>query len=428
MNLINGEIVDGRAAAAFMPSLPGHITRTLQKPPPAPMLVVEACEQLMRTLPDETVLPVLAKLGFSPAQAKQQLASLRLMFSREYLLRRLETELGSTDTQVGHRTPYGAKIAVDEQIYPLGVLFHIAAGNMDGLPVFTVIEGLLTGNINLLKLPQVDGGLSVRLLQQLVLLQPALAEYIYVFELSSKETDSLMQLARLADAVVVWGGDEAVHSVRSLAPPNTRVIEWGHKLSFAYVTERGMTQAKMERLAHHICSTNQLLCSSCQGIFVDTARAQTAQDFCRRFLPILDEAGAEYPPVPLSARAQSTLRLTSERLEAAFGKKSRVFGGARSSVIFEPDGALTASFQFRNPWVRCLPRDAIIENLHGYKNHLQTAALLCSSAEWQPLRDLLWRAGVVRVCGSAEMSESYCGMPHDGEYPLRRYTRVVSAQ
>ena len=42
---------------------------------------------------------------------------------------------------------------------PLGVLLHIAAGNADGLPAFSVAEGLATGNINILKLPQADNGL-----------------------------------------------------------------------------------------------------------------------------------------------------------------------------------------------------------------------------------------------------------------------------
>lgn len=39
---------------------------------------------------------------------------------------------------------------------PLGVLLHIASGNAAGLPAYSVLEGLLAGNINILKLPSGD--------------------------------------------------------------------------------------------------------------------------------------------------------------------------------------------------------------------------------------------------------------------------------
>jgi len=72
------------------------------------------------------------------------------------------------------------------------------------------------------------------------------------------------------DAVVVWGGKEAVSALRRMIPPNTKMIEWGHKISFAYVTEQAVTAAGLEGLAKNIVETGQLLCSSLQGIFLDT--------------------------------------------------------------------------------------------------------------------------------------------------------------
>lgn len=270
MNLIHGRMVENNQIEQYMAALDDDIAATLAKPPLDVARVVDACDKLATGLPDQAVLPVLAGLGMDEKEARRRLAALRLEFSREYLLARMAQELGPDYGKPVVRTPRGLVKRVTEQFYPLGVLFHIAAGNMDGLPVYSVIEGLLAGNINLLKLPAVDGGLSIMILQQLFKIEPTLAEYVYVFEMSSTEMDSMLRLARLANAVVVWGGDEAVKSVRQMAPPNTKIIEWGHKLSFVYVTKQGMTEAKLEGLARNICETNQLLCSSCQGVFVDT--------------------------------------------------------------------------------------------------------------------------------------------------------------
>lgn len=428
MNLIQGRRVEAQEMADVMERLPRDIEATLQKPPLDPQVVVEACDRLVATLPEAMVLPVLESLGMGPGQAKARFEELGQMFKKEYLFQRLAVELGPDYGKTVSRTPYGLKGRVQQARYPLGVLFHIAAGNMDGLPVYSVIEGLLAGNINLLKLPAVDGGLSVLLLEGLFAIEPRLAEYVYVFELSSGETASLRQLAELANAVVVWGGDEAVQAVRAMAPPNVRVIEWGHKLSFAYATPKGLTKENLEGLAHGICDTNQLLCSSCQGVFIDTSDVAVARRFCTEFLPVLQRVSAGYPAVPLSARAQNTLQLYTRGLEKTGAGDTELFRGGGVSLSLEADSELTLSLQFRNLWVKRLPQAEMIKTLHPHKNHLQTAGLLCADTEWDALRDKLWRAGVVRVSTGGEMSGGYCGAAHDGEYPLQRYTRLVAAQ
>lgn len=92
---------------------------------------------------------------------------------------------------------------------------HIAAGNADGLPVLSLAEGLVTGNINILKLPQADGGLSLELVQALIGLAPELADFIYVFDTPSSDIAAMRQMAAYSDGIVVWGGDAAVAAVRA---------------------------------------------------------------------------------------------------------------------------------------------------------------------------------------------------------------------
>ena len=66
--------------------------------------------------------------------------------------------------------------------------------------------------------------------------------------------------------------------------------------------------------------------------------------------------------------------------------------------------------------------------LRRQKGRLQTAGLLCLEADRAVWTDLLVRAGVNRVLGAGEMSDTFCGEAHDGEYPLRRYTRMVNVR
>jgi len=102
------------------------------------------------------------------------------------------------------------------RILPLGTLFHIAPGNMSGLPVYTALEGLLTGNINLVKLPHGDKGLSLAAFQLLTEQEPRLSPYLYAFDLPSGQREDMEALAALADGLVVWGGDGAIEAARKL--------------------------------------------------------------------------------------------------------------------------------------------------------------------------------------------------------------------
>jgi hypothetical protein len=412
--LAHGRLYDDSALAALLETLEADCTRTIAGQSITREQVIAACDTLAKRI----------AAGKGQFMADFQISEAHLsaalqMFSRESLQYKCRMELGDTSEPLRH-DGHGD---IRRHRYPLGVLFHMAAGNVDGLPAYSVIEGLLAGNINILKLPSADSGLSVLLLSELCKIEPALADFIYVFDVPSTDLASLQQFAAVADALVVWGGDEAVAAARSLAPCNTKVISWGHKLSFAYAT-LDATDEDLTALAHHICQTRQLLCSSCQGIYVDTAERKLLEGFGRRFYAILRSVSAAYPPVPVGMRAKATLHLYNEELEQHITGNT-VYRGDGVSVLVTEESSLALSCLFRNCWVKPLPREQIVPILKGMKGYLQTCGLLCGDHDRLPLSDRLARAGVVRITEAGEMSRAIAGEAHDGDYPLRLYSRIV---
>lgn len=313
---------------------------------------------------------------------------------------------------------------------PLGVLLHVAAGNVSGLPAFTAVEGLLTGNINLVKLPREDRGLSLAILSELAGQQPQLAPFLYAFDLPSSNTAALKRLAGLADGIVTWGGDGAVQAMRAMAGPGCKLIEWGHRLSFAYITEYQNHPQELAELAGHIVATGGLLCSSCQVIFLDTGSLEQAETFCRTFLPLLSQAAARHNRTPGLA-AQAALYAYETLLEQIVDRKGsgdRVFRGTGCSLVLRRDRELELSPLNGNVLVKALPRQELPGALRRQRGHLQTAGLICAAREREELTALLARAGVNRVTRVGSMSHTFPGQAHDGEYPLRRYLRTVDIE
>lgn len=426
MNLIAGKLVDRQESLEALKRIKETTTRTMQNCSLPPSIVLQACNSLSAAISEEKHLPLLLHSGVREDDARQRLKQARLLLNAAYLEEKMRRELGPDWDKPHSFQPIDRASFVTERAMPIGVLLHIAAGNMEGLPVYTVIEGLLTGNINLLKLPGTDDGLSAELLRMLIEIEPVLSEFIYVFEYASEELHLIRKLVEASDAIVVWGADAAISAVRRLTPPRIKLIEWGNKLSFAYITKSGMTEENLLGLAKHICTTNQLLCNSCQVIYLDTENERQALSFCRSFLAILEETGKNLTlSLPLELQAQITLQLKSETL-CASAEGKRVFMGDGASIIYCSDDSLSPSIMFRNCLVKRLPREELLPRLRPNKGLLQTAGLLCGTDEKEELAELLFRAGIVRVTTGDAMSEGYCGEPHDGEHSLQRYIRIVS--
>lgn len=376
--------------------------------------VISACDKLYHRVMDhefdEVVLPLL-KMVDIPYATFVEMAK---MFSKEGLEKKMEIELGENHLRL-EDLPSGTK----RHYAPLGILFHIAAGNVDVLPAYSVIEGLLAGNINIMKLPTGDSGMSIKLLSELIAIEPSLKDYIYVFDVPSTELESIKKLANVADGIVVWGGDEVIGAARNIAPVNSKIISWGHKLSFAYVGA-GAKEEDLHELAHSICTSNQLLCSSCQGLYYHDK--DSLEEFGKKFFEILREESNRLGGADLGMAGRNTILFYAASLEE--GYDDIVFNQDGVSLIIKKDKELELSNMFRSVWLKHLPEEEIVETLKKHKSHLQSVALICDEENRSRLANLLSIAGVVRIA-RGNPSRMFLGEAHDGQYALREYTRIV---
>lgn len=442
MILADGKVYDSAAQGEILKGLEDKINAVRAAGRLLPETVIAAVEILRdKILAGEFAerIDELANAGvYGSENLREQIAQATELLKREHLEYKLQVELGiniSTSQQVQNR--------IQTRIMPLGTLFHIAAGNMDGLPVYSVLEGLLAGNVNILKLPQADKGLSIEILLELLKIEPGIAPYLYVFDTPSEDVAAMGQMADLSDGIVVWGGDEAVRAVRRLANPGVKLIEWGHKLGFAYLSGYEDKERELAALAEHIVKTRQLLCSSCQVIYIDTEDMEKIYGFCREFLPYLQRAADKYTQTgsdTMGTRAELSLRRYSDVIEEVLsGKRERkadvssvterrVWYGRGCSLTATGDSTLECSYLFGNCLVKRLPRGRMMAQLRRHKGVLQTVGLICDRDSREELTGMLAACGLTRIMRAGSQSDAFVGEAHDGEYALRRYVRAVDVE
>ncbi|HPE27240.1 MAG TPA: acyl-CoA reductase [Saccharofermentans sp.] len=421
MILYKGELYKTENQDMLLNELFDSLTTTLSESRLDTETVINAFDRLSVELSNGNLNSIIEHVDYEDKETAIAMAT--RMMSREYLEYKVKVEFNNRSLY--EELP---EFKVKTQRYPLGVISHIAAGNMDVLPIVSVAEGLLAGNINILKLPRVDQGLTIEVLKFLVDFEPKLKDYIYVFDTPSTDVAAMKKLADLSDGISVWGGDEAIGAVRSLAKPGTRLIEWGHKLGFCYVSGDG-SESELRALAEHIMMTRQLLCSSCQVIYLDTDNSERLQEFAKKFVDYLDSAFDKYPIMDVGAIAELSLRRYVDSLNAVVGSGAtdeNIIRGKHSSVTVGKDSELELSYMYGNVIVKALPRKDIVPVLRRHKEHLQTAGLICAAEERTMLANEFYKAGIERVTSSGEMSEYYDGEAHDGEFALQRYTRFIN--
>ncbi len=430
MILFDGKIYESSEQDRLLSELENKIPEILTQKQLSPEVIVEAVECLREDLLKGKFDELLE--SFPSDVVATYKAQAEVLLSKEHLHKKLETELGDTSEYVTDYIKGFQQIRVKRM--PLGVLFHIAAGNMDFLPAYSLAEGLMTGNINILKLPSADNGLSLKLIMQIIEYRPELKDYIYVFDTSSSDIQGMRKMAELSNAISVWGSDMAIEAVRGLAPTGAKIIEWGQKLGFCYVTKLDEVEdadKELEGLANHIATTKQLLCSSCQVIYVDTKDMNELKSFAERFLPVMEAAANGNKTQEIGVRARDTLVSYTQRLKGYLGQEEKhdnVLRGRSCSLIISEDSTLELSPMMCNVLIKPLPCENVGKVLYQSRYHLQTAGLICPKEDRNSLAELFTQTGIIRVTKPADMSAYFPGESHDGEYALNRYTRVVNVE
>lgn len=400
--------------------------------------VLAACDALATALCDPAH-PVHARLAahLPTGEDPAVLAELGAHLGRRELTRKLRRELGSaTPGRLNRADP---RETVYEAWAPVGLVAHIAPGNSATVAPLSIVEGLLAGNVNILRTSSSDTLLTQHLMAELAALDPsgALAARIVVLRFPSSRQEWLRLMCAPADAVAVWGGEGAVAGVAAHVPPGCRLVEWGHRISFAYLTADAWSDAgTLEALADDVCLHEQQACSSPQVVYLDTEDEGEVFAFAGRFAAVLGArppAAATGPasagdPDPAEEAELTTTELVA-RLEEHLGL-TRVFTAPDGSwrVMADTRSPLTASPLHRSVWVKPLPRKRLISTLRPMRRYLQTAGLAGSRTDIAELSRTVLAAGVTRVTAVGSMLESYAGEPHDGVYALQRYSRRVAVR
>jgi phenylacetate-coenzyme A ligase PaaK-like adenylate-forming protein len=401
--------------------------------------VLDACDRLSHSLKDTTT-PLYGSLErclredfhIDAVQIAKDLDEFSDFMQRSSLEDKISRELGTRDPFFFIRPEYRSNVF--ERWAPLGFLVHIAPTNAFSVGAYSVIEGLLAGNINFLKTGGSDPPFAQLFLKGLIDLDRSgtIAAKIFACRISSTDQKTLREILSHADGVAAWGNEAALDGVKAMSPTFARFVDWGPKISFALFANDSLDDEKaIAALAEECCLLEQQACSSPQCVYVESDDRELIENFAQRLAAALEKVSPNIPRKEPGLHEQAEITSVVEmcRLESCLDLTQVIEAADKSwRILIDHASTLRASPLFRTIWVKPIRREKIIQTLRPFRAYLQTAGLVCKLASLSELSDSLIEAGVLRITQAGFMLKSYDGEPHDGVYALQRYSKRISAQ
>ncbi len=352
---------------------------------------------------------------------------LRMWLSRGTLGPLITRELGSNGIHGGW-SEYGRAQC---RAFPLGVVGHWPAGNVEIQPILSMTCALLGGNAALVRIPSGLVDLTRCLMEKLVQADPGqvLTRRIFMAAFEHRRQDLHEAMARAVDGAMIWGGQEAVLQIRSLPFPHwTRVAVFGPRISVAAMDAGAWgnpdeQESWCRRIARDVWQFDQQACSSPQVLFLERGTGQsTAQ-----FLPVLRRAfeteNQAHPRLTIPAAMTSAIsQARASWLLKDTAHKAVFPQGPDWTLLFGSGSDLPQPIQGRTLTV--LEVDSLLDPISKFDGNVQTLGLGMADPENErKLTCLAGRRGVDRIVKLGRMHVFVS--PWDGVDLIRPMVRMV---
>lgn len=355
------------------------------------------------------------------------LAFLRLWLRRGTLEPILHRELGPDFLNSGWHEDGSARL----RAFPLGVVGHWPAGNVEIQPVLSLTCALLGGNCCLVRIPSGLVEITQLIMEKLreVDRSGLLTERTLIVSFDHSRMDMHEAMAQAVDGAMIWGGAEAVSQVRRLPFPHwARLAVFGPRLSAAAMdAEAWSDQAERSswcrRIARDVWQFEQRACSSPQTLFLEQRAGYDPDEFVNDLRQALQAENRAHPRGQIEPSLTSGICL------------------ARASWLLE-DAANRAVFPASPDWTMLLGRgteipkptqgrtlsvllvDDLSEVISKFDGTVQTLGLAVKSAQKE--EKLAQAAGCNGVDRVVKMGRMHLfSSPWDGVDLIRPMVRLV---
>jgi hypothetical protein len=352
---------------------------------------------------------------------------LRMWLRRGTLEPILARELGAAALDGGW-TDFGRARC---RAFPLGVIGHWPAANVEIQPILSMTCALLGGNAALVRIPGSLVDLTRVLMDRLAQSDPGerLTRRIFMAAFDHNRRNLHEAMAQSVDGAMIWGGQEAVLQVRSLPFPHwARIAVFGPRMSVAALDAGAWGDPAQQkswalRLARDVWQFDQQACSSPQVLFLERAPSQSSASFFEALREAFENENRAHPRQAIPAVLTSTICQARASWLLQDPSRSAVFpAGPDWTLLFGTGPEIPQPIQGKTLYI--LEVDDLLDAVTRFDGNVQTLGLGVADQEKEDAVALLaGRRGVDRIMKLGRMHTFV--PPWDGVDLIRPMVRMV---
>ena len=332
------------------------------------------------------------------------------LFPRAELLRLMRTQLGRIDAL----DTWIQRDGLRTQACAPKLIYHICAGNLAVSAWTSLMHGLLIGAYNVVKLPSERDDSSAR---------REILDFIHSLPLPLRKLITTHQkldpdLFHCADAIVAFGSDQTINSLRAQTRWNQKFIAHGHAVSLLWLNDPNrLTPQQARSCAIDVLTYDQLGCLSPQAIYIPPGA--DIDTLGRKLAHRLETHWEKIKPKP--ARPLSVAARIVEARDMAHALGHRVWLPPKKhlgwTLIHDPDPTFQPSPLHGVIHLRRVAESRLDHALASVAGRISTVGIAGQMSS--RLEKTFLSLGVSRFCPAGHMQFPPLTWHHDGQSPLR---------
>ncbi|WP_085524265.1 acyl-CoA reductase [Tuberibacillus sp. Marseille-P3662] len=368
--------------------------------------------------------------GYDKEIIRLELKRFMRTFRKKALARFLHNEFDNPSVLDGFRP---SKSGGFTKAYGPDVVFNVFSGNIPGLPIWSLVMGLLLKSGIIGKTSSAEPLMPVLFARSIEEVSPELGSCLAILPWKGGTAELEDAAIAEAEAIVAYGSNESLEAIKKRVPATQRFIGYGHKISFAMIGQEALTPDRfddtVQRLAEDVSIYDQQGCLSPHAVFVEAGGSVAPQAFAQMLATALQRYDDKRPRGTISHAEAIAIRSERSRFEFTESDVYTSSDNTHWTVIVHHEPGFAASPLNRTIHVfGCQHLSEAMSYIQPFKSYLQSVGVAVAPQRLFPLAEQLGQVGVTRVTAVGNMSRTTPGWHHDGGMNLLDLVRWVDIE